>query len=238
MRKIILLLCLSAFLLSLAACGNAPATTQPGQTTANPDEPPIPTPAPTEPKPTVQIGDRMDVPEAAATFEDVIQHEVFRVEIVDSYDDHFIYAWEYSFATDTAVVYIYDEYEGEEIVNVVKRDKATRYFRLIGQEEFVLDREADEGTWQEDKDVFTSMMQTLTQYSLPIEHNRYKKLEDVTAAAGDACAYDIYTAGVPNGHLCIDKATGILSALFNNEGNAIALITAISTEEAKIPKYK
>ena len=238
MRKIILLLCLSAFLLLLAACGNPPASAQPGQTTANPDDTVEPTITPTEPKPPVQIGDRIDVPESAATFEEVTQYEVFRVDITDAYYDHYIYAWEYSFATDTAVVYIYDEYEGEEIVNVVKRDKATRYFRLIGQEAFVLDNEADEGTWQEDKDVFTSMMQTLTQFSLPIEYNRYKKLEDVEATAGDACAYEIYTAGVPNGHLYIDKATGILSALANDDGDITALITAISTEEANIPKYK
>lgn len=234
MKKYCALL-LAVLLCFLVACGQQ-GSAAPTQPTTNPDEPPMP--APTQPKPPANVGDILQVPDAAATFEEVTEYEVFRVDITDAYYDHFIYAWEYNFATGTTVMYIYDEYEGEEIINVIKRDQVTRYFRLIGEESFVLDYEADEADWTEDKDIFTAMMKTLTQYSLPTEDILYRKLGEMTATAGEAVAYEIIDQGALYGYLYIDKTTGILSALANETGNITALITAISTENANIPQYK
>jgi len=221
-------------LLFLAACSNA--ATAPITTDGDNCLPPAT--EPTESTPPAQVGEVRDVVDTAATLEEIAAYEVFRVEILDSYADRFTYAWEYSFATDTAVIYVYDEYEGEEIVNVVKRDKATRYFRLIGEKEFVPDREAEDSDWIADKDSINYIFQTLTQFSVPSEGITYKRPEDVKAVAGEAYAYEVREDGVLIGYVHIDKATGIMSAFLDENGNALTDITNISTEGADIPKYK
>ena len=240
MKKHLLWISVAA-LCFLAACGSQTSTPESTQTTLI--TAPTEEVTPTRPEPIVSttpagVGEILEVPDAAISLDEIAAYEVFRVEILDSYADRFIYAWEYSFATDTAVIYIYDEYEGEEIVNVVKRDKATRYFRLIGDKEFILDKEANDDDWMEDKDGINYIFKTLTQFSVPTEGVTYKKLEDVKAVAGDACAYEVWDNGVLTGYVHIDKATGIMSAWLDENGKALTDITNISTESADIPKYK
>ena len=230
--------------LLLVACGdnldNSNTTAPTGSTAATEedDQPQDPPSNYVEPSSPANVGDVLETPDVAATFEEITDYEIFRVEVQDIYDFHYIYAWEYSFATDTTVMYIYDEYQNEEIVNVVKRDVVTRYSRLIGEETFLLNTNTDEFTWLDDEQIFSGIVDALTQYSLPIEGLQYKKLEDVEATAGDACAYEVLEDGTLSGYIYIDKATGVMSAWLDETQKVTSFITAISTEDAGIPKYK
>ena len=164
--------------------------------------------------------------------------ETMRLEITDHNGFHYVYAWEYVFATDTFTMYLADEMLDEQTIYVVKDEIVSCYQSTYTDTTFYNDPYAEQYIYYADQLSFAEVIELFVSYSVPLEGIRYKRTEDVTLDTGDAYSYEIYRGDAFLGYLLVDKASGLMVCLTNEETKVDYLITKIDPENAGIPKYK
>ena len=231
--------------LLLSGCGQAaaslPATTAPTTSPTTPYDPeddgPTTPPLP-DPLPEAQVGDVLQIPDAAGYMEWLEEYDEYRLEITDSLGFQYVYARRYNFATNTVEHYEFDGYQEEETIWYAHGDDIRQYVRENDTTPFVHNTYWEAIDYEEDRMYFDDIVKTFLSLTTPVEGVHYVKLEDGEALTGPACAYEVYENGTLSGYIGIDKATGIMVLKTDANKNILLQVTYLSVENANIPDYK
>lgn len=209
------------------------ATTEP---TINEDDGPTSPPMP-EPLPEAQVGDVLEVPDAAGYPEWLREYDEYRFELLDALGIQYIYARRYDFATGVAEAYLLDDYQNEEAIWRAYQGIYEQYTRDTDEDPFILNAYWDPSFYDADMAYIDNEIFFFLQYATPVEGTHYVKMDDVEAPTGPACAYEIYENNVLTGYLWIDKATGIMVRKMDADKRPQLQVTCINLEDAGIPEY-
>ena len=257
-KQLALLLAMTIAIGLLTACGNTAdsntetITTTPSEATAgtdntldsnattaptiNEDDGPTTPPLP-EPLPEAQVGDVLQVPDAAGYPEWLGEYDEYRFEFLDALGIQYIYARRHDFATGVTETYMVDDYNNDECIWRAYRGTYEQYTRSTDEDPFMVNGYWDSTSYETDMTYVDNEIFFFLQYAKPIDNTHYVKMGDVEAPTGTACAYEIYENNVLTGYLWIDKATGIMVCKIDTNNKIQLQITYMSLEDAGIPEY-
>jgi len=174
-----------------------------------------------------------EVPEHAASLEDLDAYEKLSISYLDG-DDTVVLGLE-NISENEFVAYLKDEY-GDEYVFELKDEVITGYYKLEGDTAFTLSDEAD----MSDLEYVVSYFEAFAEFSEPMDGIQYKYMGWATAATGRAHAYHAYFTddNTLAGYVWFDDATGIAVYLTSGEDDVEMEVTSISTTASNIPAYK
>lgn len=185
---------------------------------------------PNEDFPTIEY---TEVPEHAATLDELDAYEKLSITFTDA-GDQVVLGLD-NISEDEFVAYLKDEY-GDEYVFELKGEVITGYYKMEGDTAFTLSDDADIS----DLEYVVSYFEDFGSFAEPMDGIQYKYMGWVTAPTGRAHAYHAYFTDDNSlaGYVWFDDATGIAVYLTSGEDVVEMEVTNIDTTNSNIPAYK
>lgn len=141
---------------------------------------------------------------------------------------------------DTYLIYSSDGLlKNHELVYEVTDAGVTKYYKDVFMSTFEQETESSQQQLEEEKNEMLSLLSYFMMQSSDYNSYQYRKSDaSVAALTGEVYVYDVLENNECIGQICIDKATGVMVSLKDEQGKSLYTVQKVQISNVEIPTYK
>lgn len=141
---------------------------------------------------------------------------------------------------DTYLIYTTDGLlKNHELIYEVTDADVTKYYKDTFMDKFEKETEATQQQVEKEKNEILSLLSYFMMQHSDYAGYKYRKSDKkVAELTGEVYVYDVLENNEYAGQVCIDKATGLMVSLKDEQGNPIYTVQKFQTSKVEIPQYK
>ena len=141
---------------------------------------------------------------------------------------------------DAYLIYTTDGFlKNHELVYEVTDAGVTKYYKDAFMDKFEKETEATQQQVEKEKNEILSLLSYFMMQHSDYSGFQYRKSDKkVAELTGEVYVYDVLENNEYVGQICIDKITGLMVSLKDEQGNPIYTVQKFQTSKVEIPQYK
>ena len=129
--------------------------------------------------------------------------------------------------------------KNHELVYEVTDAGVTKYYKDAFMDKFEKETEATQQQVEKEKNEILSLLSYFMMQHSDYSGFQYRKSDKkVAELTGEVYVYDVLENNEYVGQICIDKITGLMVSLKDEQGNPIYTVQKFQTSKVEIPQYK